>query len=111
MRRGIADSFACTLWMLMAPVAIKMFRVFWFCLVFITIVMLLLSVKSGLAANDLVPGAGKAFGSLQRLIKENTIKSLWQLLCGGSASTRCWLGAGRKLKMSPGTLGFSEIFS
>lgn len=110
MRRGIADSSAYTLWMLMAPVAIKMFTVFLFCLVFITTVMLLLSVKFGLPANDLVPEAGMAFGFLQRLIKENTIKSLWELLCGGSASTRCWLRASRQLKMSPGIQGFSEIF-
>lgn len=75
MKRGIADSSVYALWMLMAPAAIKMFTVFWFCLVFITTVMLLLSVKFGLPANDLVPGARLAFNSLQRLIKENTIKS------------------------------------
>lgn len=104
MRRGIADSSEYTLWMVMAPVAIKMFTVFCFCLVFITTVMLLLSVKFGLPANELLPGTGTAFGFLQRLIKENTIKSCWEFLCGGSASTGCWLGAGRQLKMSPGTL-------
>lgn len=75
MKRGIADSSVYALWMLMAPEAIKMFTVFRFCLVFITTVMLLLSVKFGLPANDLVPGAGMAFNSLQKLIKENTIKS------------------------------------
>lgn len=75
MRTGIADSSAYTLWMLMAPVAIKMLTVFCFCLVFITTVLLLLSVKFGLPANDLVPVAGTAFGFLQRLIKENTIKA------------------------------------
>ena len=95
----------------MAPVAIKMFAVFCFCLVFITTVMLLLSMNFGLPANDLVPGAGMAFGFLWRLIKENTIKSHWELLCGGSASTGCWLRAGRQLKMSPGTREFSEILS
>lgn len=110
-RRSIADSSAYTLWMLMAPVAIKMLTVFCFCLVFITIVMLLLSVKFGLPANDLVPVAGTAFGFLQRLIKENTIRARWELLCGGWASTGCWLTAGTHLKMSPGTRGFSEILS
>ena len=75
MRRGIADSSAYSLWMLMASVAIKMFTVFCFCLVSITTVILLLPVKFGLLANDLVPGSGMAFGFLQRLIKEKTIKS------------------------------------
>lgn len=102
MRRGIADSSEYTLWMVMAPVAIKMFTVFCFCLVFITTVMLLLSTKFGLPANELLPGTGMAFGFLQRLIKENTIKSCWEFLCGGSAFTGCWLRAGRQLKISPG---------
>lgn len=93
----------------MAPMAIKAFTVFWFCLVFSATVLLLLFVKSGLPTNDLVPRAGTPFGFLERLIKENTIKSHWELLCGGSASTRCWLRAGRQLKMPPGTWGFSEI--
>lgn len=53
----------------------------------------------GLPANDLAPGAGTAFGFLQRLIKENAIKSCWGVLLGGSAGTGCWLGAGRQLKM------------
>lgn len=116
MRRGIADSSEYTLWMVMAPVAIKMFTVFCFCLVFITTVMLLLSVKFGLPANELLPGTGMAFGFLQRLIKENTIKSHWEFLCGGSASTGQWLRAGktaedvtRHTKVSPGTQGLSEI--
>lgn len=95
----------------MAPVAIKMFTVFCFCLVFITTVMLLLSGKSGLPANDLVPGAGAAFVSRQRLVKENAINALWELLCGGSASTGCWMRAGRQLKMSLSTWWFSEIIS
>lgn len=102
MRRGIADSSEYTLWMVMAPVVIKMFTVFCFCLVFITTVMLPLSVKFGLPANELLPGTGTTFVFLQRLIKENTIKSHWEFLCGGSASTECWLRAGRQLKMSPG---------
>lgn len=102
MGRGIADSSEYALWMVMAPVAIKMFTVFWFCLVFITTVMLLLYVKFWLPANELLPGTGTTFGFLQRLIKENTIKSCWEFLNGGSASTGCWLRAGRHLKMSPG---------
>lgn len=109
MRRGIADSSVYALCTLMAPVAIKMFTGFWFCVVFISTVMLSLSVKFGLPAKDLVPGAGMAFGFLQRLIKENAMKSLWELLCGGSAYTKCWLKAGRQLKKSPGTWWFSEI--
>lgn len=88
MRRGIADSSVYALWMLMAPVAIKMFTVFCFCLVFITTVMLLLSVKFELPANDLVPGMALYF--LQRLLEDNTVKSCWKSLCVNLAFTGCW---------------------
>lgn len=88
MRRGIADSSVYALWMLVAPLAIKMFTVFCFCLVFITTVMLLLSVKFELPANDLVPGMALYF--LQRLLKDNTVKSCWKLLCVNLDFTGCW---------------------
>lgn len=88
MRRGIADSSVYALWMQMAPVAIKMLTVFCFCLVFITTVMSLLSVKFVLPANDMVPGTALCF--LQRLLKDNTVKSHWKLLCGILAFTGCW---------------------